>query len=149
LHQAVARPPGIEPNHAQIALVRNKAEHAIQQRALAGAVRADKPQYAAFLDTQIDTIERDGWAECLAKTACFDRGHPFRTPLPVQKTAALAAPDRGVRSLRGSPATAPSEIDRAPLSATARARQCSQTSPILFVSPPPVRPRAAGRPSAR
>ncbi len=49
-HQRVARGPGIEPEDAELALIRNETEDGVEQRALAGAVGADEAQDLAFVD---------------------------------------------------------------------------------------------------
>jgi hypothetical protein len=55
-HQKVALSPGITAEHFEIALIWNQAEDCIQCRGLAGTVRSDEAEYAAFFDAQINAV---------------------------------------------------------------------------------------------
>ena len=51
--------PGIASEHPQLALIRSEAEDRVERGGLAGAVRADEAEDAAFFDAQIDAVQRD------------------------------------------------------------------------------------------
>ena len=71
LHHRVALE--VRAEHAQLAFIRSEPEDRLERGGLAGAVRADQSDDAAFGDAQVEVVERDGLAERLAYAARFDR----------------------------------------------------------------------------
>src|SRR5215468_7801842 len=57
-HQTVAFAPRFASEHAELSLIRDEAKKCIERSGLAGAVRPDQPENAAFLNPQIDAVER-------------------------------------------------------------------------------------------
>ena len=79
-HELIALGPGIASEHPQFSLIRGEAENRVERGGLACAVGADESEDAALFDPQIDAVQRDGCAEGLAETACFDACHGFSAP---------------------------------------------------------------------
>ena len=114
-HQLVALRPWVAPEYLELALVRRETEYRVQRRALAGAVGPDQTEDAAFLDAQVDAVQRNGRAVGLAQAACFYAWSWIqRSPVlfdddsPLAAAAAVpAASGRAARWSRGSSAIAP------------------------------------------
>ena len=69
-------------------LVGERAADAVDQRRLAGAVRADQADALALGDREIDAVERDEAAEALAQTRDFEQ---WRRPLLALSRASSPA----------------------------------------------------------
>src|SRR5882672_12477410 len=79
-HKLIALGPGVPPKHSQFSLIGCEAENRVERGGLAGAVGTDNPKDAAFFNTQINAVERDGCTEGLAQAACFYACHGFSVP---------------------------------------------------------------------
>src|ERR1700694_1922306 len=76
-HELIALGPGVASEHPQFSLIWGEAENRVERGSLACAVGADDSEDAALFNTQIDTVQRDGCAEGLAKAAGFYDCHGF------------------------------------------------------------------------
>src|SRR5207248_499979 len=74
-HEPITLGPGIASKHSQFSLTGSEAENCVERGGLAGAVGTDDAEDAALVDTQINTVQRDGPTEGLAQAACFDHCH--------------------------------------------------------------------------
>ncbi len=79
-HKLIAFGPRVASEHLQFSLILREAQDRVEGGGLACAVGADESENAALFDVQVDAIECDGCAEGLAKTACFDDCHGWRSP---------------------------------------------------------------------
>src|SRR4051812_29649261 len=70
-HKLIALAPGIAAEHVQLSLIRREAEDGIERSGLACSVGADESKNATLFNSQIDSVERDGWAKGLAQVAGF------------------------------------------------------------------------------
>src|SRR3974390_225952 len=76
-HQHITLCPRIASQHLQISLKLREPQNCVQRGALPRSVRSDQSQDPPLFYPQVHTIQRDGSAEGLAQSACFDHCHCF------------------------------------------------------------------------
>src|SRR5204863_8699013 len=100
-HEVIALRPGVAPEDFQFALIGGEAKDRVERGGLAGAVGTDESEDSAFFDAEIDAVERDRGAECLAEAACFYGCHGFSS-LPRGSSLASAVPSVSSRAAESS-----------------------------------------------
>src|SRR5712692_11578921 len=79
-HELITLAPGVAPQHPQFSLIGCEAENRVECGGFACSVRTDQSEDATLFYAQIHAIQRDGFAEGLAETACFYACHGFSAP---------------------------------------------------------------------